>query len=81
MKLINFCIVYLAAQIGNKIEWLKAKMKLRILVGKVDRNKISKDEFVKLGQVLVDEYGKWQIKSMEKMDKATRNLEKIIKGE
>lgn len=84
MKLIafiNFFIVCFTSEIGNKIEWLKAKIKLRILVGKVDRNKISKDEFVKLGQVLVDEYHKWQIKSMEKMDKATRNLEKIIKGE
>lgn len=84
MKLIafiNFYIVYFTIKIGNNIEWLKANIKLRILLWKADRNKISKDEFVKLGQVLVDEYRKWQIKSMERMDKATRNLEKIIKGE
>lgn len=84
MKLIafiNLFIVYFTSQMGNKIEYLKGKIKLRILTWKVDRNKISKDEFVKLGQVLVDEYRKWQIKSIERMDKATRNLEKIIKGE
>lgn len=84
MKLIafiNFLIVGFTSQIGNKIECLKAKIKLRILVWKEDRNKISKDESVKLELALVDEYRKWQIKSMERMDKATRNLEKIIKGE
>lgn len=31
MKLINFCIVYLAAQIGNKLEWVKSEIKLCIL--------------------------------------------------
>ncbi len=84
MKLIafiNFCIVSFTNKIGNYIELLKAKIKLQILAWKVARNKISKDEFMKLGQVLIEEYGKWQNESMERIDKASRNLEKFIKGE
>ena len=81
MKLIafiNFCIVYFTNKIGNYIELFKAKIKLHILTWKADRNKISKDECVNLCQVLVDEYGKWQIESIERMGLATRNLKKFI---
>lgn len=84
MKLIafiNFCIVSFTNKIGNYIELLKAKIKLQILAWKADRNKISKDEFIKLGQILVNEYRIWQVKSMERINKATRNLENSFKGE
>lgn len=84
MKLIafiNFCIVCFTIQISNNVEWLKAKIKLQILAWKADRNKISKDEFIKLGQILVNEYAKWQIESMERIDLATRNLKNSFKGE
>ena len=84
MKLIafiNLFIVCFTIEIGNKIEYLKAKIKLRVLVWKAYRNKISKDEFMKLGQVLIEEYGKWRNESMERIDKASRNLKKFIKGE
>jgi hypothetical protein len=78
---IKFLIVCFTIQISNNVEWLKAKIKLRILVWKADRNKISKDEFIKLGQILVNEYRIWQVKSMERINKATRNLENSFKGE
>lgn len=81
MKLIafiNFCIVSFTNKIGNYIELLKAKIKLHILAWKADRNKISKDEHANLCQVLVDEYAKWQIESIERIDLATRNLKKFI---
>lgn len=78
---IKFLIVCFTIQISNNVEWLKAKIKLRILAWKVDRNKISKDEFIKLGQILVNEYRIWQVKSMERINKATRNLENSFKGE
>lgn len=78
---IKFLIVCFTNQISNNVEWLKAKIKLRILVWKADRNKISKDECIKLGQILVNEYRIWQVKSMERINKATRNLENSFKGE
>lgn len=78
---IKFLIVCFTIQISNNVEWLKAKIKLRILAWKVARNKISKDEFIKLGQILVNEYRIWQVKSMERINKATRNLENSFKGE
>lgn len=78
---IKFLIVCFTIQISNNVEWLKAKIKLRILVWKADRNKISKDEFIKLGQILVNEYRIWQVKSTERINKATRNLENSFKGE
>lgn len=78
---IKFLIVCFTIQINNNVEWLKAKIKLRILTWKADRNKISKDEFIKLGQILVNEYAKWQIESIERMDLATRNLKNSFKGE
>lgn len=81
MKLIafiNFCIVSFTNKIGNYIELLKAKIKLHILAWKADRNKISKDEHANLCQVLVDEYAKWQIESIERIDLAARNLKKFI---
>lgn len=84
MKLIafiNFCIVSFTNKIGNYIELLKAKIKLQILIWKVNRNKISKDEFIKLGQILVNEYYIWQVKSMKRINKATRNLKNSFKGE
>lgn len=70
MKLINFGIVYLAAQIGNKIECDKARIKVRILEWKEKRNKISRDECIKRENALVDDYAKWQNKSMEKVENA-----------
>lgn len=78
---IKFLIVCFTIQISNNVEWLKAKIKLHILTWKADRNKISKDEFIKLGQVLVNEYRIWQVKSTERINKATRNLENSFKGE
>lgn len=70
MKLINFCIVYLAAQIGNKIECDKARIKVRILEWKEKRNKISRDECIKRENTVVDDYAKWQNKSMERVENA-----------
>lgn len=78
---IKFLIVCFTIKISNNVEWLKAKIKLRILAWKADKNKISKDEFIKLGQILVNEYRIWQVKSMERINKATRNLENSFKGE
>lgn len=75
---IKFLIVCFTSQISNDVELLKAKIKLQILAWKVARNKISKDEHVNLCQVLVNEYAKWQIESIERMDLAARNLKKFI---
>lgn len=81
ISFINFCIVSFTNKIGNYIELLKAKIKLQILAWKVARHKISKDEHVNLCQALVNEYSKWQIKSIERIDLATRNLKNSFKGE
>ena len=74
MKLINFCIVYLAAQIGNKLECVKSEIKLCILKLKEKRNKISRDECIKRENALVDDYAKWQTESMERVENAIMNL-------
>ena len=74
MKLINFCIVYLAAQIGNKLEWVKSEIKLCILKSKRKRNKNSRDECIKRENTLVDDYAKWQTESVERVENAIMNL-------
>lgn len=74
MKLINFCIVYLAAQIGNKIELLKSKNKLRILELKEKRNKISRDERIKRENAVVDDYAKWLNERMDRVENAIMKL-------
>lgn len=70
MKLINFCIVFVAAQIGNRIEWLKSEIKVCILELKEKRNKISRDECIKRENAVVDDYTKWQTESMERIENA-----------